>query len=369
MFRSALIVTATAVLVAATSQAGTLRVGVPQIEDDRVVLPVVLEGDTGGGVAALDFTLNYDPAVFTPVGAEASEAAQAARKQVESNEVSPGNYVVMMFGMNQTTVTSGEVASITLTKKSQPGTNQSEVSIDGTTFASIEGHEIESTGSSQTVTFPPPPTDDGGGENPPPGDGEPSPPPPATETPVPAPAPPASTPDTPAPATPSVPVGTPRGPSQPATDTPRATPMVVATASREPGQTKVTSVDGVARLNRAAQRLENTRAALGSSARIANRVTTDEGVADTDEAADSQMEPTGANQAPPQRTDARTLVAAAPATEMGEIASSGAPSAPRTKEAADASGIPESSRRLLIVVGTVVAVLLIVFRFARRSAQ
>ena len=82
---------ALALLVGPLAFAGTLRVGVPVVNGNQVVLPVMLEGDTGAGVAALDFTLNYDPAVFTPVRAEASEAAQTARKQVESNEVSSWN--------------------------------------------------------------------------------------------------------------------------------------------------------------------------------------------------------------------------------------------------------------------------------------
>ncbi|NUM55927.1 MAG: hypothetical protein HUU46_19990 [Candidatus Hydrogenedentes bacterium] len=369
MFRKSLRISVITLLIAPVCFAGTLRVGVPQVEGNQVVLPVVLEGDTGGGVAALDFTLNYDPAVFTPVSAEASDVAQAARKQVESNEVSPGNYVVMLFGMNQTTVSNGEIASITLTKKAHPDSNQSNVTIEQTTFASVEGQEIDSQGSSQTVIFPPPPANDDEGETPPPSDETPPPAEPDNEEPIPTPTPPVSTPDAPTTPVPGVPVGSPSEPNRPETESPRVTPMVVASASREPGRLDGASVDGVARMNRAAQQLENSRAALSGSARIANRAALRDGAEEFDDSDEAASETPATTNAPEASAVERPMIAAAPAGAPSAVGPGEVPALPVTQEAADASGIPPSSRRLLMIVGSVIVVSLVVYRFARRSAQ
>lgn len=356
---------ALAVLAGPLAFAGTLRVGVPEVNGNQVVLPVLLEGDTGAGVAALDFTLNYDPSVFTPVRAEASEAAQAARKQVESNEVSPGNYVVMMFGMNQTTVNGGQVAEITLTKKNQPASNQSAISIEQTTFASIDGAEIESSGSSQTVTFPPPPVDDGD-NNPPPANENPPPDDSPAETPKPT--KPVDTPDTPAPV-PGTPGGLPNQPEPPKQETPRATPMNVAsTILDEPkdddgGKRTI----GVARMNRAAQRLENSRAALNSPAGSAIESDAREGESINTRGA-SVAKPSASPDANLPNTETRDLVT---------VASAGTDVLGATKEMeeeiandrADTSGIPPSSRRMLIIAGSLIAAALVAYRFAMKRTQ
>ncbi|MCC6796470.1 MAG: hypothetical protein IT366_15225 [Candidatus Hydrogenedentes bacterium] len=346
--------------------AGTLRMGVPEVNGNQVVLPVLLEGDTGAGVAALDFTLNYDPAVFTPVRAEASEAAQAARKQVESNEVSPGNYVIMMFGMNQTTLNGGQVAEITLTKKNQPASNQSDISIEQTTFASIEGSEIESSGSSQTVTFPPPPADDDGNDPPPANE---NPPPDNSPAETPKPTIPVDTPDTQAPSVPGTPGGAPSQPEPPKQEAPRATPMKVAsTILDEPkNDSGGNRTVGVARMNRAAQRLENSRAALNSPGSNALDSGAQEG------GGDSKLG-TGAAQS------ASSPDANLPNTETREIvtvASAGTDALSASKELeeeiandrADTSGIPPSSRRMLVIVGSIIAAALVAYRFALKRTQ
>lgn len=357
---------AVAVLAGPLAFAGTLRVGVPEVNGNQVVLPVLLEGDTGAGVAALDFTLNYDPAVFTPVRAEASEAAQAARKQVESNEVSPGNYVVMMFGMNQTTLNGGQVAEIVLNKKNQPASNQSDISIEQTTFASIEGAEIESSGSSQTVTFPPPPIDDGD-NNPPPANENPPPDDSPAETPKPT--IPVDTPDTPAPAVPGTPGGAPGPPEPPKQETPRATPMNVAsTVLDDPKNDKGGNrTVGVARMNRAAQQLENSRAALNSPAGSGIESDVHEGGKDRTSGWIA-AKPSASPDAKLPNTETRELVTIASA---GTDALSAAKEMEEeiTNDATDSSGIPPSSRRMLIIVGSIIAAALVAYRFAMKRTQ
>jgi len=132
---------------------GVLSMGSPTVDGTNVTVPVYLEGDLSSGVAALDFTLRYDPAVLAPNGVRAGEAAAAADKGVQYNMTSPGQYVVMMFGLNQSTMEAGKVAEITLRRVGTSDAGDTNVSIDGTTLASLEGQTIASRGSSATVTL------------------------------------------------------------------------------------------------------------------------------------------------------------------------------------------------------------------------
>lgn len=369
MIRTATLLAATAVFAVAAASAGTLRVGVPEVEGNHVVLPVLLEGDVAGGVAALDFTLNYDPAVFSPVSAEASAAAQAARKQVESNEVSPGNYVVMMFGMNQTTVANGQVASITLNKHSQPSSNQSDISIKQTTFASLDGGEISSEGSSQTVTFAPPPTDDGNSEEPPPSGETPPPVEPPSETPVPEPTTPVSTPEPAPPSTPSSGGGVPQQPTAEPEGAPKASQMVIASAAPVQPAPPKPRMDGVANLNRASQRLDSSRAAIGRSSHVDRNVTDATEV--EGEAGNAKAIPVMKSAGPqsPEPAGARVNVALAPAAGTEAALGNARVLKAVEQQAADSSGIPPKSRRMLIVVAAAIAAGIIGYRLTKRFAR
>lgn len=367
MFRKLLTMAGMALCALPPCLAGTLRVGVPQVNGNQVLLPVLLEGDVAGGVAALDFTLNYDPAVFSPVGAEPGAAAQAARKQVESNEASPGNYVVVMMGLNQTTVENGQIASIRLNKLSQPASNQSSVSIQQTAFSSADGFEIASEGSSQTVTFPPPPTDNGGNENPPPPSNT-----PPVETPgsnpPPTPEPPVNTPSPTTPTTPRVPVGSPQ-PSQDSPDgAPRATPLLVTPSAIQGPDSANMAPDGITRLNSAAKRLEDTRASLGGPRSTSDSVNSQKAGESGDGENGTAREPSTATWAENHPSEP-AKVASVPQT-VGQLpAQERAALEKATREAPDSSGIPPRSRRMLIIVGAAVAISALVFRFARHSTR
>ena len=150
---------------------------------------------------------------------------------------------------------------------------------------------------------------------------------------------------------------------------PRAAPMNVASSVMEE-RTRENSGDqtsGVARMNRAAQRLENSRAALNSP--IGGGIVSDsneEGDAEKTEAGDTKSQSSSATSMP--NTETRELVTIASA-------------APQTMDAlretnehvngdnADSSGIPPSSRRLLLVVASVVAAALVIYRYTLKSAQ
>ena len=138
-------------LVSPLAAAGSLRVGNPAIEGGNVVVPVVLETGERPNVAAMDFRFNYDPEVFRPVSVQAGSTAQAANKQVQANLASPGEYAVVIIGMNQNTVEAGDVAYITMERLNDPADGRSNVRIARTTLASPDGSEIPSQGGTGTI--------------------------------------------------------------------------------------------------------------------------------------------------------------------------------------------------------------------------
>jgi hypothetical protein len=141
-----------ALVIGLSATAGTLRLGAATYEGENVTIPVILEGDISGGASTIAFSLQYDDQVLEPVTSAAGAAASAADKLVQSNVPSPGQYKVIMMGMNQSTMTSGEVATITMRVKDAQAT-QADLSITNTSFASPAGTEIPSQGSTQTLKF------------------------------------------------------------------------------------------------------------------------------------------------------------------------------------------------------------------------
>lgn len=131
------------------AHAGTLRIGAATVQGNNVTIPVVLDGDVGAGVSSVDFKFTYDPAVLEPVDTTAGAAATAAGKQVQTNTLEPGQYKVVMFGLNQTTIASGEVAQITMRKIGNSGTT--DVSVVEPNFADPNAMAIPSSGSSETL--------------------------------------------------------------------------------------------------------------------------------------------------------------------------------------------------------------------------
>lgn len=149
-----LLVIAVSLVAPCPGWAGTLRMDAPSINEDQIIVPVAIEGDVGDGVAALDFYFNYDPAVFEPVGVAVGQAAEAAGKQVHGNLTSPGQYRVVLLGLNQSSVTEGQVAKVVLRRVGQPETGRSELTISGSTLSSPDALPIPSSGSTRTVDLP-----------------------------------------------------------------------------------------------------------------------------------------------------------------------------------------------------------------------
>lgn len=136
----------------AIAPAGTLSVGTPVVRNNQYTFPINLQGE-GEGVAALDFRLAYDPAVFAPVTAQTGTSAVTAQKQVSSNVAEPGEFVVVMMGFNQNVVQPGTVVEVVLEKIGEPQSGQSELLIAEPTMATHEGVEIDSSGLARVVKF------------------------------------------------------------------------------------------------------------------------------------------------------------------------------------------------------------------------
>ena len=134
------------------ASAGTLSLGKPVVQNNQYTFPVNLQGDAEG-VAALDFRLSYDPAVFSPVSAQTGHSAVTAQKQISSNVAEPGEFVVVMMGFNQNEVQPGTVVELVLEKIGEPASGQSELLIAEPTMATYEGVELDSSGQARVVRF------------------------------------------------------------------------------------------------------------------------------------------------------------------------------------------------------------------------
>ncbi len=149
-----------------SSHAGTLSIGRPVIQNNQYTFPVNLQGNAEG-VAALDFRLAYDPAVFSPVSAQIGTSGATAQKQVSSNVAEPGEFIVVMMGFNQNVVEPGTVVQVVLEKIGEPTNGQSELLINEPTMATYEGVEIDSSGQARVVKFGEENPEDAGAEEPP----------------------------------------------------------------------------------------------------------------------------------------------------------------------------------------------------------
>lgn len=134
------------------ARAGTLALGQPQVNGGQYVFPVDLLTD-GGQVSALDFRVQFDPQVFQPISAEPGNAALAANKMVSANYAAPGEYVVVMMGLNQTPVPSGHVATVAMQRVGTEELVNSMVSIVNPTLATPDGAELPASGSTVSVSL------------------------------------------------------------------------------------------------------------------------------------------------------------------------------------------------------------------------
>lgn len=349
---------------------GVLTVGTPKVEGTNVTVPVILEGQVDNGVAALDFTLHYDPKVLAPGGVRPGDVTVAADKGIQYNMVSPGQYVVMMFGLNQTTVQNGKVADITMRRLDTANGGETNIAIDNTTLASLEGKTIASRGSSTTLNLETKPPDDTnpGDTTPPPDDTT---EPPTTE--------PTSPPNDATPPSPGQEAGVPDSDDQsiPPGGTPTSVPGGRAGASAL-GGTTVNGLDmsasgkqrlseqardvaaRLAKLQKAARELERKRAALPGSVGSDGEGIENEKPATAPDASgapskdNSQMAalPSPGNVVGQERQDDRDPQASLSPVGSGAVV---APVAAQQPAQPSRAALTQSVKRLLIVAALVVA--------------
>ncbi len=133
----------------APAYAGSIQIGAPTVESNRYALPITLSGG-GDQVSAMDFRVEYDPAVFRPVSIAPGPMALQANKQVIGNAPAPGEYVVIMHGINRNTVGNGEVAKVVF-ERIDGSDVASRLSIASPTLSDAEGSELPVSGGGRSV--------------------------------------------------------------------------------------------------------------------------------------------------------------------------------------------------------------------------
>lgn len=105
-------------------------------------------------MAALDFHLVFDPAVFEPVAAEPGPAALRAGKMVTANAAEPGRFIVVVLGLNQTPLEDGVVAVALLRRIGGQDGGVTMVAVQQPTLASWDGKALPSEGGAVAVSLP-----------------------------------------------------------------------------------------------------------------------------------------------------------------------------------------------------------------------
>lgn len=116
-------------------------------------MPLLLSGGDNQ-VAALDFHLVFDPAVFEPVSAEPGPAALRAGKMVTANAAEPGRFIVVVLGLNQTPLEDGVVAVALLRRIGGQDGGVTMVAVQQPTLASWDGKALPSEGGAVAVSLP-----------------------------------------------------------------------------------------------------------------------------------------------------------------------------------------------------------------------
>ena len=132
--------------VALSLSSGTATPGNP------VVLNLSLNAPSGNQPAGLQWTLAYSTTDFSAISVAAGSAATAAGKTLSCNNVS-GSTTCLIWGLNSNTISSGVVATVTLTVSASTLQTSSIVQVLNSVASSASGVAISSTASGATVTI------------------------------------------------------------------------------------------------------------------------------------------------------------------------------------------------------------------------
>lgn len=144
----------------AGAQTAVISLGTPNRIGDTLRIPISLTGDSGNAVSAMDFELHYDSRELRPLGIETGSAATAAGKEVQANVVGPGEYKVLMFGFNQSTMSEGDVAYVRFRIMNEPDSGRITLRVANTTVSQTDATAIPSRGDSLTIQVGDDKTDD-----------------------------------------------------------------------------------------------------------------------------------------------------------------------------------------------------------------
>lgn len=123
--------------------AGTasLHIGNVRVEDSEYIISVMLNASAQQAAAA-DFRLRYDPGAFAPDRVLPGDSARQADKSVTANVTTPGEYVIVVMGLNQNTIPDGELARVVLRATSASDSGESDLAVADATLATWEGIEL-----------------------------------------------------------------------------------------------------------------------------------------------------------------------------------------------------------------------------------
>ena len=118
--------------------------------------PVMLEIRPGHQVAGLQFDLEYDPSVFeleSEAGVQPGIAATEAEKQVTYSPLGPGKIRVIVFGLNQTLLSDGEVASVRFVLNRLRARPMEQIKVSNAILADLSGTRVREDSRDGLVQF------------------------------------------------------------------------------------------------------------------------------------------------------------------------------------------------------------------------
>jgi len=123
----------------------TVQTAAAQPDGGSLTLPVVFSAPTGCAVAAIQFDVEYDPALLMPApsgGVLEGAAAKAARKQISFSKTSPGRIRVLVVGLNADAIAGGEVARLNFSISGDAAAAASAVHVGNAVLADPNGSEV-----------------------------------------------------------------------------------------------------------------------------------------------------------------------------------------------------------------------------------
>ncbi|MDY7031956.1 MAG: cohesin domain-containing protein [Thermodesulfobacteriota bacterium] len=116
-----------------------------------VVVPVTLSSNTQD-VAAMNFTVTYDPNALEYASMVGTDVLVDAEKEIRLNTPIAGQLNVVIYGINQNAISDGVIAYITLTIRNSAGEQSVALDLDGLVACSGDAQSIDSTAVDASVT-------------------------------------------------------------------------------------------------------------------------------------------------------------------------------------------------------------------------